>query len=72
MSLNISKKISSCYDYVNLAETAALNGATSDSNRYWRNAVNIAITLLDDHNPGYFSDEEYYFLLQISKHFKDY
>jgi hypothetical protein len=72
MSLCISKKITTCYEYVDLAETAASNGAITDSNRYWKNAVKIAIALLDEHDSGYFSDEEYMFLKQISKHFKDF
>lgn len=69
--VTISKQIEVCYEYVQNAETAALNGAFNDSNRYWRRACDIAINLLDINTPGSFSDEEYDFLLQISKHFKD-
>jgi hypothetical protein len=69
--LNISKQITSCYEYVDLAERAALNGAINDSNRYWRNASGIALSLLTSNDPGTFLDEEYNFLNQISKHFKD-
>ena len=70
-TLTISKQIDNCYDYVEHAEIAALNGALQDSNRYWRKATDIAIYLLDKHNPGTFTDEEYDFLTQIAKHFKD-
>jgi|688.fasta_scaffold1095218_2 hypothetical protein len=69
--LNISKQITSCYEYVDLAERAALNGAATDSNRYWKNATGIALSLLNTNDPGTFLDEEYDFLTQIAKHFKD-
>jgi hypothetical protein len=69
--LTISKQVTNCYEYVDLAERAALNGALTDSNRYWRRATDIAIYLIDSHSPGTFSDEEYDFLVQIAKHFKD-
>lgn len=69
--LIISKQITTCYEYVDLAERAALNGAMSDSNRHWRNASNIALSLIRGYDPGTFLDEEYDFLTQIAKHFKD-
>lgn len=69
--LTISKQINTCYEYVELAESAAYNGALQDSNRYWKRATDIAIYLIDTYNSGTFSDEEYTFLKQISKHFKD-
>ena len=69
--LSISKKITPCYEYVELAERAALSGALRDSNHYWRRATDIAIYLLDSHDCGTFLDEEYDFLKQIAKHFKD-
>lgn len=69
--LSISKKISTCYEYVELAERAALNGAMQDSNHYWRRATDVAIYLLDSYDSGTFLDEEYDFLRQIAKHFKD-
>jgi len=69
--MNISRQITSCYEYVDLAERAAYNGAMVDSNRYWRNASNIALSLLKAHDPGTFLDEEYFFLKQIAKHFED-
>lgn len=70
--LTISKQITTCYEYVELAENAALSGAIKDSNHYWKRATDIAIYLLDSYNPGTFMDEEYYFLKQITKHFKDF
>jgi hypothetical protein len=69
--LNISKKITNCYEYVDLAERAAYNGAFTDSNRYWKNATTLALSLLQDNDHGSFIDEEYEFLVQIAKHFKD-
>lgn len=69
--LTISKQISNCYEYVDLAESSAYNGALTDSNRYWKKATDIAIYLIDTYNAGTFSDEEYNFLKQIAKHFKD-
>ena len=69
--MNISRQITSCYEYVDLAERAALNGAFNDSNRYWRNATGIAFSLLSSHDCGAFLDEEYTFLKQIANHFKD-
>lgn len=69
--LTISKQITNCYEYVEHAETSALNGALHDSNRYWRRATDVAIYLLDSYDPGTFTDEEYDFLKQIAKHFKD-
>jgi hypothetical protein len=68
----ISKQITICYENVELAEEAAINGATQDSNHYWRRATDIAFYLMDNYNPGTFTDEEYDFLRQIAKHFKDY
>jgi hypothetical protein len=69
--LTISKKITTCYEYVDLAERAALNGSYQDSNLFWRKATDLAIYLLDSYDSGSFLDEEYYFLKQIAKHFKD-
>lgn len=69
--LTISKQITTCYEYVDLAERAALNGAFNDSNRYWRNATGIAFSLLSAHEVGTFFDEEYIFLKQIANQFKD-
>lgn len=69
--MTISKKITTCYEYVDLAERAAYNGAFEDSNRYWKNATNLAISLLHNNDHGTFLDEEYDFLIQIAKHFKD-
>lgn len=69
--VNISKKITTCYEYVDLAERAAYNGAYEDSNRYWKNASNLALSLLQNNDAGSFFDEEYDFLVQIAKHFKD-
>jgi hypothetical protein len=69
--LTISKQIDNCYEYVELAESAAMNGALADSNRYWRRATDIAIYLMDRYNAGTFSDEEYEFLKHIAKHIKD-
>jgi hypothetical protein len=69
--LNISKKITNCYEYVDLAERAAHNGAFTDSNRYWNNATNLALSLLQEHDHGTFLDEEYEFLVQIAKYIKD-
>ena len=37
----------------------------------WRNAVDFANSLLINNEPGTFLDEEYDFLKQIAKHFKD-
>ncbi len=69
--LTISKQITTCYEYVELAERSALNGSFEDSNRFWRNASNIAISLLQKEEPGCFLDEEYKFLTQIANYFKD-
>lgn len=69
--LTISKQITTCYEYVELAENAAINGAMKDSNHYWKRATDVAIYLLDSYNAGTFTDEEYDFLRQIAKHFKD-
>lgn len=69
--LNISKQINTCYEYVDLAERAAIRGAKSESNQYWRSASNIALSLIKAHDPGTFLDEEYFFLKQIAKHFED-
>jgi hypothetical protein len=69
--LTISRKITDCYEYVDLAERSALNGAFEDSNRYWNRATNIAIYLLDTYESGTFLDEEYDFLKQIAKHIKE-
>lgn len=69
--VTISKKISICYEYVDLAERAALNGAPNDSNYFWNKATDLAIYLLDTYETGTFLDEEYYFLKQISKHVKE-
>jgi len=70
--LTISKQITNCYEYVDLAERAAVNGALRDSNMYWKRATDIAIYLLDSYDVGTFFDEEYDFLKQIAKHFKEY
>ena len=67
----ISKQISNCYEYVELAEKAALDGTFQESNRFWKLASNSAITLLHKHDHGLFLDEEYNFLKQIAKHFRD-
>ena len=69
--LTISKQITTCYEYVDLAERSALNGAFNDSNRYWRNATGIAFSLLNTYDAGTFLDEEYIFLKQIANTFKD-
>lgn len=69
--MSISKKITACYEYVDLAERAALNNNYQDSNHFWRKATDIAIYLLDSYDVGTFLDEEYDFLRQIAKHFKD-
>lgn len=69
--VTISKQISSCYEYVELAERAALDGSFQESNRLWKLASNLAITLLQKHEHGLFLDEEYDFLKQIAKHFRD-
>jgi hypothetical protein len=69
--VTISDKVFTCYEYVELAERAAVHGAYEDSDRYWRNAVNFANSLLINNEPGTFLDEEYDFLTQIAKHFKD-
>jgi hypothetical protein len=69
--LTISKKITDCYEYVDLAERSALAGAYSDSNIYWNKATNIAVYLLEKYDCGTFLDEEYDFLLQIAKHIKE-
>jgi hypothetical protein len=70
--LSISKQITTCYEYVELAEISALNGDLQDSNHKWKRATDIAIYLLDTYESGTFLDEEYDFLRQIAKHFKDY
>ena len=69
--MTISKKITTCYEYVDLAEMAAYNGAYEDSNRYWKNAANLAISLLQNNDHGTFLDEEYDFLVRLAKQFKD-
>ena len=69
--LSISDKISTCYDYVDRAERAAYNSNSVESNYQWKKASHLAVSLLQSHNPGIFSDEEYDFLKQIAKHFKD-
>lgn len=69
--VTISKKITMCYEYVDMAERAALNGASGDSNYFWHKATDLAIYLLDTYETGTFLDEEYDFLKQISKHVKD-
>lgn len=69
--VTISKKISMCYEYVEMAERAALNGASKDSNYFWQKATDLSIYLLDTYETGTFLDEEYYFLKQISKHVKE-
>jgi hypothetical protein len=70
--LSISKQITMCYEYVELAEIAALDGNLQDSNHKWKRATDIAIYLLDTYESGIFLDEEYDFLRQIAKHFKDF
>lgn len=70
--LTISKQITTCYEYVELAENAAVSGALKDSNHYWKRATDVAIYLLDSYNAGTFTDEEYDFLRQIAKHFKEF
>jgi len=69
--LTISKQITNCYEYVDLAERAAMSGALRDSNMYWKRATDIAVYLLDKYDVGTFFDEEYDFLKQIAKHIKD-
>jgi hypothetical protein len=69
--VTISDKVYTCYEYVDLAERAALSGAYSDSNLYWRRAINVANWLLYHNEHGVFLDEEYNFLTQISKYIKD-
>lgn len=69
--VTISKQISNCYEYVDLAERSALDGKFEESNRFWRNASNLALSLLKNNDHGTFLDEEYHFLTQIAKHFKD-
>lgn len=69
--VNISKKITTCYEYVDLAERAAYDGFYEESNRQWRNASSLAFSLLQNNDHGTFLDEEYDFLVQIAKHFKD-
>jgi hypothetical protein len=70
--LTISKQITTCYECVDLAERAALDGELQSSNHHWKKATDIAIYLLDKYDAGTFLDEEYDFLRQIAKHFKDY
>ena len=69
--MTISKKITDCYAYVELAEKSAACDAYADSNLYWKRATDIAIYLLDTYESGTFLDEEYDFLKQISKHVKE-
>lgn len=69
--MTITKKIDICYDYVKNAENTASNGDFVNSNRYWIKANDLAVELLENNNPGAFSDEEYSFLEKISNHFKD-
>jgi hypothetical protein len=70
-SMNISKQITTCYEYVDLAERSALDGRFTESNRYWSNATNLAMSLLKNNEHGTFLDEEYHFLTQVAKHIKD-
>lgn len=70
--LTISKQITTCYECVDLAERSALDGELQQSNHHWRKATDIAIYLLDKYDSGTFLDEEYDFLRQIAKHFKDF
>jgi hypothetical protein len=70
--LTVSDQIAACYDYVELAEFSATSGDLQNSNHHFKRATDIAIYLLDTYNSGTFLDEEYNFLKQISKHFKDY
>jgi hypothetical protein len=69
--LTISKQITTCYHYVDLAERAALDGSPRDSDFFWKKAIDLAVYLLDKYECGTFLDEEYDFLKQISKHLKD-
>ena len=69
--LTISKQISTCYEYVDKAEVASHKGSFADSDRFWQSAASIALSLLSANDPGTFLDEEYTFLTQISKYFKD-
>jgi hypothetical protein len=69
--MTISKQIINCYEYVEFAEKAAANGAYGDSSRYWKRAAQLAIKLLDDNAHASFLDDEYKFLVDVSKHFKD-
>ena len=69
--LFISKRIVTCYEYVELAERASTQGSISDSNRYWKRAAQLAKFLLEKHDHGVFLDEEYSFLQQISKFLED-
>jgi len=69
--MTISKKITICHDYVGMAEQSSLQGHYSESNLFWKKAVGIANTLLENNDHGSFLDEEYKFLVQIKKHFKD-
>lgn len=69
--MTISKSIIYCYEYVEVAERAAANGSYGDSSRYWKKAADIAIRLLDENEHGCFLDEEYKFLIDISKHFNE-
>lgn len=67
--LTISKQITSCYHYVDLAERSAIDCLFHQSNRYWERAAQIAMELLDNNEVGCFLDEEYYFLKQIAKYY---
>lgn len=69
--MTISKQVDTCYEYVEIAERAAANGAYGDSNRHWKKATEIAVRLLDENHHGSFLDDEYKFLKDVSKHFNE-
>ena len=67
----ITNKIDNCLWFVNKAEMSAKGGNTTDSQYYWKKAVESAIELLDDHEHSKFLEEELKFLKDIIKHLND-
>lgn len=68
---SLSKKLSLCHKYVDLAKKAAIDLYYDESNMLWKKAANISSDLLTNNDHGSFLDEEYKFLIYIENHFKD-
>jgi hypothetical protein len=65
---SISEKIENCEYYLFQAEKFAYDHLYDDSNTAWNKASEIAISLIKNYGPEFFTEEEYKFLKTIINH----